>query len=324
MRHEHVNETPKIQRILFATDFLESSRLALDYAVVFAHHFRAKLRMLHVVELLSPALEAELVTSRPSLTRKAALVRLEALAAGVRRAGIEVETVLLDGIPADEIIRAACDNSCDLLVLGIHGVHRGVDHLLIGSNAEKILLASRCPTLTVGAHVMAGMDLESNFNKILYFADFTPESAAAAPYAVFFGKEFGVPVEMCQLIPALPQNSPEESHSIAELYCDRLRNARGDNDPLWGRPEYQLDRGLELQGILERAESEHAGLIVLGVRTPSRLDRHLHTSFAYQLLARSTCPVLSVLRHPETARPGEDGAGETSAIVNPGPVREVN
>jgi nucleotide-binding universal stress UspA family protein len=41
----------KIDRILYATDLLENSRLALDYAVCFAQHFKATIVMLHVVLL---------------------------------------------------------------------------------------------------------------------------------------------------------------------------------------------------------------------------------------------------------------------------------
>ncbi len=46
--------------------------------------------------------------------------------------------------------------------------------------------------------------------------------------------------------------------------------------------------------ILQRAKSECAGLIVLGVKRPSALERRLHTSFAYQLISEATCPVLTV------------------------------
>jgi nucleotide-binding universal stress UspA family protein len=53
---------------------------------------------------------------------------------------------------------------------------------------------------------------------------------------------------------------------------------------------------MELDEIIKRAQSQSAGLIVLGTHTESQLGRHLHTSFAYQLLAKATCPVVSV-RH---------------------------
>jgi nucleotide-binding universal stress UspA family protein len=48
----------RVKRILFATDFLESSRLALDYAVAIARHFGATILMLHVFELPHSAMEA--------------------------------------------------------------------------------------------------------------------------------------------------------------------------------------------------------------------------------------------------------------------------
>jgi nucleotide-binding universal stress UspA family protein len=57
-----------------------------------------------------------------------------------------------------------------------------------------------------------------------------------------------------------------------------------------------LDRGMELKEIIERAQSQGAGLIVLGIHTQPQLGRHLHTSFAYQLLAKATCPIISI-RH---------------------------
>jgi nucleotide-binding universal stress UspA family protein len=70
----------EIKKVLFATDFLQSSRLALDYAVAFAHRFEATIIMLHVVELSYYGVEAELVTSRPCMTRIEAEKRLEAFA----------------------------------------------------------------------------------------------------------------------------------------------------------------------------------------------------------------------------------------------------
>ena len=111
----------RIKQILFATDFLESSRLALDYAVAFAHHFKSTVVLLHAVEL-SPAAEgAEAVTAQPSLSRKEAEERLEAFAAGLRRTGLEVKTLIEDGTPCQVIISEVKAHAPDLLVLGVHG-----------------------------------------------------------------------------------------------------------------------------------------------------------------------------------------------------------
>jgi nucleotide-binding universal stress UspA family protein len=285
---------PTVKRILFATDFLASSRLALDYAVAFAHHFNATILMLHALELPYPAREAETETRRPSMTRKHATERLEAIASGVRCSGIDVEVFVEDGIPSEVILRAIEYHSADLLVLGIHGVHRGIAHLLIGSNTEKILLAAACPTMTVGAHVPTGVDPELHFREILYFSDFTPEATEAAPYAVFLGNEFHAPVDVCQLLPEVAESNAKLRQDLAAEYCEAIRQVFPESEIDWTMPSYQLDRGMELDEIIERAANQHAGLIVLGVHTESQFGRHLHTSFAYQLLARASCPVLSI------------------------------
>ncbi len=285
---------PAIRRILYATDFMESSRLALDFAVAFARHFHAAITILHAVELQSPAREAEVLKSQPCVSRVAAIERVEAMARGVRLRGLEVETSVEDGIPSEVILRAVGVHSADLLVLGIHGVHRGLEHLLIGSNTENILLSASCPTMTVGAHVLGGVDPGLHFKEILYFSDFTPEATAAAPYADFLGKEFHAAVDVCQLIPAIAEYNPKLRRLLAEQYCETIKQVLPDATSAWTMPSFHLDRGMAIDQIIERARTQNAGVIVLGVHTQTQLGHHLHTSFAYQLLAHATCPVITI------------------------------
>lgn len=285
---------PSVKRILYATDFLESSRLALDYAVAFAHHFNATITMIHALELPFTARDAEIFTSRPSVSRKAAEERLNEIARGARLSGLTVEAFVEDGIPCDVILGAVESHAADLLVLGIHGVHRGLEHLVVGSNTEKILLSANCPTMTVGAHVLSGVDPKLHFKEILYFSDFTPEATLAAPYAVFLGEKFNAPVDVCQLMPAVAEGNPKLQQMLAEEYCERLKQIAPETASLWGSPSFHLERGLEIDQIIQRARNQMAGLIVLGVHTETQLGRHLHSSFAYQLLAEATCPVVTI------------------------------
>jgi nucleotide-binding universal stress UspA family protein len=322
-------ETPKIDRILFATDFLGSSRLALDYAVAFAQHFKSTVIMVHALELPNSAQEVETKTRLPSVTRKIACERLEAIARGVRNAGIEVEAFVEDGMPSEVIPHAVEKHAADLLVLGVHGVHRGIAHLLVGSNTENILLSATCPTMTVGAHVLAGVVPSLHFSEILYFSDFTPDATAAAPYAAFLGKEFDAPIDVCQLIPEGAQNNPGLSRALADRYCEAILEVFPDAHPNWRMPSFQLDRGMEVDELIERARSQSAGLIILGIRAESHLGRHLHTSFAYQLLANATCPVVSVRRQsPGTSKinsqsPLSERALMTAGVALPGDVNGI-
>lgn len=284
----------KIRRILFATDFLESSRLALDYAVALASRFSATLMMLHVVELSNPAREAEVETHTPSVSRRLAEQRLNGLASGVRRNGIAVETHVLDGIPCETILRSIPELSADLLVIGIHGVHRGLEHLLIGSNAEHLLLSSPCPTLTIGAHVLAGVDLGFSPKKILFLSDLTLASVVATPYAIQMAREFKVELVILQMLPEIAEEEEQVGLEMVAEWDKRVTTELervGENIADWSQASR---RNVTLDELILIEESYSDDLILLGVKSETRIGRHLHTSFAYHTLAHAACPVLSI------------------------------
>lgn len=243
-----------ISNIVFATDLLESSRLALDYAVAFAHHYDALLTIVHAFELSTEAREVEMAVHVPSISREQMLSRLKALATGVLRLGVRAEIDLREGDVRNAVLKSVEENNADLLILGTHGIYRGLEHVLLGSNAEKILLSSPCPTLTIGRHVMAGLDLDLNFKRILVVTSDSLESAAATIYATALGSSLGLDIE---------------EHRIS-----------GDNP--------------DAQKTLERALVCPDSLLVLGVRNRSSWSRHLHTSLAFELVGKSSCPVLSI------------------------------
>jgi nucleotide-binding universal stress UspA family protein len=288
-----MNTTLRPKTILFATDFLESSRLALDFAVRFAHQYQAKLLIVHVFHMSQAATEAEALDG-PSISRLSCEARLEAFAAGVRRLGIEVEWLLIEGWMPGALLDKAQDIKPDLLVLGTHGVYRGLGHMLIGSNAEEMLLSARCPTLTVGHHVPAGIGPDSSPDYILYVTDFTPESAAAAPYAVALSHDFHARLEVCHFLPPGSDANPQFQHGLAERYCDAVRHRLPGAESSWCIPGAQLEHGATADEILKRTRTDTAGLIVLGIHAESQFARHLHATFAYQLIATAACPVLTI------------------------------
>jgi nucleotide-binding universal stress UspA family protein len=61
---------------------------------------------------------------------------------------IPVTHVLLEGDPASEIVRYGRDAGIDLIVMGTHG-RTGVERLVLGSVAEKVLGAASCSVLVV-------------------------------------------------------------------------------------------------------------------------------------------------------------------------------
>jgi nucleotide-binding universal stress UspA family protein len=68
----------------------------------------------------------------------------------------DVEKMVVRGVPFVEIIRTAKDKNADMIVIGTHG-RTGIDHMLFGSTAEKVVRKSHCPVLTVR---MAGKEFK--------------------------------------------------------------------------------------------------------------------------------------------------------------------
>ena len=283
-----------INTILLATDFLQGSRLALDYAVSLANRLNSKLIIVNAFELDPVASNVENVDHIPSRTRREAEARLQAFVAGSGRAGISAESALVEGPVQDAILRAIEKFKADLLVSGTQGIHRGLDHLLIGSNTEGLMLRSPCPMLTIGPHVLAGVDLSSPFKRAVYVSNLRPASAAAAPFALGLSQALGIDIEVYQVVKApIEKERAEPLKGMIEEYCSRMRRLLPDVKEEWCNPEFQMDRFIAPQAVLEKSQDPSV-LMIVGVHEAPLLARHLHTSYPYRLLANAVCPIITV------------------------------
>lgn len=142
----------QIKTILFPTDFSQGARAAMDYAVSLAQDYKAKLILLYVIQDISIAewyipssiSAADLVEDM----QKSAEKEMEKWGNEVGAKVPAVERSVTRGVPFVEIIGTAKDKQADLIVIGTHG-RSGIDHMLFGSTAEKVVRKSPCPVLTV-------------------------------------------------------------------------------------------------------------------------------------------------------------------------------
>ena len=116
---------------------------------------RAPLVLVHVMTPPSPFVGEDSAPSSYAellaVARRSAKRRLAALLARTRREGVRARSVFAEGLPADEILRAARRARADLIVMGTHG-RTGLSHFFMGSVAERVVRESRCAVLTVRAH----------------------------------------------------------------------------------------------------------------------------------------------------------------------------
>jgi nucleotide-binding universal stress UspA family protein len=140
-----------IRRILYATDFSPYSNQAYFHALNLARGYNASLTIAYV---RSPTglfpYSAEVGSSFPAVIdnqddeREYWHEQLEQIRPLDER--IRVQHVLLEGDPAEEIVRFATDSQMDMIILGTHG-RSGLERLVIGSVAESVLRSAPCSVL---------------------------------------------------------------------------------------------------------------------------------------------------------------------------------
>lgn len=142
-----------LQHILIPIDFSENSKKALRYAIPLAEQFGASITLINIIEptvfpsdfgfgqMSFPDVEQELVTKSRQ--------ELEAIVDGVSTKA-KITTVVKTGIPFVEVTNFADDEQFDLIIVATHG-RTGVEHILFGSTAEKIIRKAPCPALVVRA-----------------------------------------------------------------------------------------------------------------------------------------------------------------------------
>ncbi len=141
----------RTRHILHATDFSRASRPAFASALALAKHDRARLCLLHVLMPPSPFLGNRLPPSYLELearARRQAERHLAALVTDAKRAGVRVEAHLTEGVPAEEILRAARRQRAGVIVIGTHG-RTGLGRIFMGSVAARVLQQATIPVLTV-------------------------------------------------------------------------------------------------------------------------------------------------------------------------------
>lgn len=140
----------QIKTILVPTDFSELSNEAVDHAFSMAKQIGAKMIFLHTLEWPDhPDEMTPMYDEGFAFIKDRAGAMLHDLVERAGKEGIEaVSELSLDGIPFVEIIQTARKKGADLIIMGTHG-RTGLSHIMMGSQAERVVRQSPCPVLTI-------------------------------------------------------------------------------------------------------------------------------------------------------------------------------
>lgn len=292
-----------IQRILCPVDLSPISKLALQYAALIARWYRARIRVVLVEPTVMPPVEMAPMPMLGALTPEALAAlknRVDEFVADATR-GLEVETIVREGLVVPEILANAEQWPADLAVLGTHG-RGGFEHLVLGSVTEKLLRKLSCPILTVPPTADLAPTTPGPFTSIVCGVDFSSASLSALEYAFSLAQEAGSRVTVVHTVPweledeaellapavseyrQLRENGARER--LATLVPDAVRQiCQVDIVVGTGKPAHEIQRV---------ARDTVADLIVMGVHGRAAVSVALFGSTTHAVVRRAPCPVLTV------------------------------
>jgi nucleotide-binding universal stress UspA family protein len=284
-----------LKNILVCTDCSEAATDAFPYAAGLARHFGAKLEVFYVrpsslYSLLPPEGWAAVSEAAGSRARQEAQRLLGPYP------GIKSEVIIADGQLWPALQSEIENKSIDLIVMGTRG-RTGMAKLAMGSTAEEIFRQAPCAVLTVGPFAPLQPRREGEVSEILFATDFSPESLAAAPYAIALAQEYQAKLTFLHVI-SDPKTGELVSPADLVPASERLlRDMVPPEAELWCQPNFMVERGAAAEKILDVARRKKADVIVLGVRQPGGVPgaaTHLPFAIAHQVVSHAPCPVLTV------------------------------
>jgi nucleotide-binding universal stress UspA family protein len=288
--------------VLVATDFSEYSRIALDICLGASKCMRTKLYVLHTIEKF-PHDYKHLLSSD---THEDMKQRLEAEAMekikGMIPEGLleqeDIVPIVRFGKPFLEIIQVARDEKVDLLAVGTHG-RAGMDRVILGSVAERIVRKAHCPVLVVRNRKYIG------FKRIIVPIDFSDCSRKALEYAVATARAHESKLTILHIFeesfvePYInAANSEEEANEIIKE-IERVNESKYDDflktiDLSGVKYEKLLINGIPETEMVRIAMEQQANLIVMGTHGRSGIKHILIGSTAEEVVRTVHCDIIIV------------------------------
>jgi nucleotide-binding universal stress UspA family protein len=138
------------QKILVAVDTSAATKKAVECAQKLAKLSEAQVILVHAYPKVPDYLGEPSLSETISRSQERAEEILEPVVAAFEAEGIQVEQEILEGPPADAILRVAEVREVDLIIMGARGLGT-VASLLLGSVSQKVLAHATCPVMIVRA-----------------------------------------------------------------------------------------------------------------------------------------------------------------------------
>jgi nucleotide-binding universal stress UspA family protein len=298
------------QPIICGTDFSVFAQKAANVASALAKQLGTRLVLVHGIDERGE-IPQQYWTNLRAMDRPA----LDAEAARLRQAGIEVQEELVGGVPDDGVAKCAERLDARMIVVGFAGKST-VERWVLGSAAERIAETAPVPTLVVhdAAALLAWVNGERSL-RVFVAADFTSVSDAALRWVAEFRK-----IAACEITLGFVDRSSDERAELAVFDALNLASetpeAREENKhDLCAKAERWLGVQPAMvcvapgsaridEHVLQLASAARADLIVVGTHQWHGVSRLRHASVSRQVLRDGRTNVACI---PLPASPGING-----------------
>ena len=299
----------KINRILCPVDFSPISQHAFDRAVALARVYRSEVTVLHVLPIGSAVPAVPYGPEGPGPfgfevpERPRALTELSRFLGTEHPGDVPIhQEVIHAGAIHKEILDQASGLAADLIVMGTHG-RSGVDHLFLGSVAEKTLRTSPILVMIVPPRA-PDMERAASLRCILCAVDFSQDSTRALAYAASLAQHASARLTLMHVV-EMPRGGYDPNVDIgfdmqefqkAVVDWARIQLLKYARSVTAGTGEIDrvIGRGKAYMEILREAGERRVDLIVVGVHGRNALDRLVFGSTTEHLVRRARCPILTV------------------------------
>ncbi len=144
----------EITRIIVPVDLGSHTKKLVEFAIYMANKLSSEVTFIHVNE--SSAL-GDMMMGSPSFEeldnkrRQKAEQLLANIVEDNKDTCPKCSYALLEGEAVEEIVTYAKDKGADLIIISTHGA-KGIEKILLGSVAERVVKKAHCPTLTINPY----------------------------------------------------------------------------------------------------------------------------------------------------------------------------
>lgn len=300
------------QKILVPLDGSPLAQAILPYVMVVAKGFHSRVILFHVAET---ALDHEAPEQKTYADETMERIRpmaenyLAGVADELREEGIDVETEVVGGRAAAQIVEHADKEDVDLIALSTHG-RSGLARWVMGSGVDKILRACEQPVLLVRPRdESAGGEAAGRLSKIIVPLDGSDAAEAALPFAEELAKTLGLEIILIQVIgiettvhfgPAAPDSWPVPTDILQRLdvvasgYLKGLAKQFKDKGLT---VQWEVLRGAAGPRIVEFAKETADSLVAMTSHGRSGFRRWVMGSVADEVVRHAGEPVLVMRPH---------------------------